>query len=327
MAQKSCFLQAVPRRQGQRVRLGRRPGLARRQASRCETASFGAPFCTESDHCTNTGSGQTQRTFTFLKGKRFLQVEASTPKVQWLTFSKSLASATAVATHNPSRPRPLKETQSLRRPTGSDTTTPTSPVQARNRHFLSHLYIKCIILPRQARDKHRENSKKCRFPSDLHGKDFKLPKGTTDAVGMAKCAATCAQDSACGGYVFVSGAAKTPTPGGPRCAIKGQSCCPGAARGGCFSGIRPGECKHPHPHPPGPVPPHPPPPPAPPPYTGPPSHVHKAGDAYTFVHLDPGKAKDEVINDGPFFSHFPPTERENRAFAKTGSGQNKILNI
>eukprot|EP01046_Picozoa_sp_COSAG06_P034388 COSAG06_NODE_3597_length_5138_cov_4.401865_2_plen_227_part_00 len=26
--------------------------------------------------------------------------------------------------------------------------------------FLSHLYIKCIILPRQARDKHRENSKK-----------------------------------------------------------------------------------------------------------------------------------------------------------------------
>jgi len=28
------------------------------------------------------------------------------------------------------------------------------------RHFLGHLYIKCIILPRQARDKHRENSKK-----------------------------------------------------------------------------------------------------------------------------------------------------------------------
>jgi hypothetical protein len=28
---------------------------------------------------------------------------------------------------------------------------------------LSHLYIKCIILPRQARDKHRESSKKCRF--------------------------------------------------------------------------------------------------------------------------------------------------------------------
>ena len=31
------------------------------------------------------------------------------------------------------------------------------------RHFFSHLYIKCIILPRQARDKHRENSIKCRF--------------------------------------------------------------------------------------------------------------------------------------------------------------------
>ena len=26
--------------------------------------------------------------------------------------------------------------------------------------FWGHLYIKCIILPRQARDKHRENSKK-----------------------------------------------------------------------------------------------------------------------------------------------------------------------
>jgi hypothetical protein len=35
--------------------------------------------------------------------------------------------------------------------------------QARKRHFLSHLYIKCIILPRQARDKHRENSKKVPF--------------------------------------------------------------------------------------------------------------------------------------------------------------------
>jgi hypothetical protein len=35
--------------------------------------------------------------------------------------------------------------------------------QVRKRHFLRHLYIKCIILPRQARDKHRENSKKVPF--------------------------------------------------------------------------------------------------------------------------------------------------------------------
>jgi hypothetical protein len=35
--------------------------------------------------------------------------------------------------------------------------------QVRKRHFLSHLYIKCIILPRQARDKHRKNSKKVPF--------------------------------------------------------------------------------------------------------------------------------------------------------------------
>jgi aerobic-type carbon monoxide dehydrogenase small subunit (CoxS/CutS family) len=33
----------------------------------------------------------------------------------------------------------------------------------RKRAFLGHLYIKCIILPRQARDKHRENSKKSPF--------------------------------------------------------------------------------------------------------------------------------------------------------------------
>jgi hypothetical protein len=32
------------------------------------------------------------------------------------------------------------------------------------RHFfLNFLFIKMIILPRQARDKHRENSKKCHF--------------------------------------------------------------------------------------------------------------------------------------------------------------------
>ena len=33
----------------------------------------------------------------------------------------------------------------------------------RKRHFLSHLYIKINILPRQARDNHRENSKKVPF--------------------------------------------------------------------------------------------------------------------------------------------------------------------
>jgi hypothetical protein len=32
--------------------------------------------------------------------------------------------------------------------------------------FLSHLYIKVIFLPRQARDKHRENSKKARFVAE-----------------------------------------------------------------------------------------------------------------------------------------------------------------
>jgi len=41
-----------------------------------------------------------------------------------------------------------------------------SAMRCGKRHFLRHLYIECVILPRQARDKHRENSnKKCRFPS------------------------------------------------------------------------------------------------------------------------------------------------------------------
>jgi hypothetical protein len=46
--------------------------------------------------------------------------------------------------------------------------------QVRKRHFLRcHLYIKCIILPRQARDKHRENSKKWRFlPVTPTGQDL-----------------------------------------------------------------------------------------------------------------------------------------------------------
>ena len=30
-----------------------------------------------------------------------------------------------------------------------------------NAYFLRHLYIKTMVLPRQARDKHRENSKTC----------------------------------------------------------------------------------------------------------------------------------------------------------------------
>ena len=38
--------------------------------------------------------------------------------------------------------------------------------------FLSHFYIKCIILPRQARDRHRENSKKYAvFPTVPHHDD------------------------------------------------------------------------------------------------------------------------------------------------------------
>jgi hypothetical protein len=39
----------------------------------------------------------------------------------------------------------------------------------KKRHFLRHLYIKGIILPRQARDKHRESTQKqMAFPSLDH---------------------------------------------------------------------------------------------------------------------------------------------------------------
>ena len=47
-----------------------------------------------------------------------------------------------------------------------------SPV--RKRVFFSHLYIKMLILPRQARDKHRENSKNPRVSAGCAGSDAEL---------------------------------------------------------------------------------------------------------------------------------------------------------
>ena len=40
---------------------------------------------------------------------------------------------------------------------------PANHLALRETPFLSHLYLKTIILPRQARDKHRKNSKKMAF--------------------------------------------------------------------------------------------------------------------------------------------------------------------
>jgi hypothetical protein len=39
-------------------------------------------------------------------------------------------------------------------------------LQSEKTAFWGHLYIKCIILPRQARDKHRENSKTMPFSQE-----------------------------------------------------------------------------------------------------------------------------------------------------------------
>jgi hypothetical protein len=59
---------------------------------------------------------------------------------------------------------------------------------------LSHLYIKCIILPRQARDKHRENSKKVPFSrSTAHGR-ITIPSTAAAAAAAAAVAAAAADD-------------------------------------------------------------------------------------------------------------------------------------
>ena len=47
--------------------------------------------------------------------------------------------------------------------------------QVRKRHFLSTFYIKVIILPRQARDKHRKNSKKVPFSSSASSSKPQVP--------------------------------------------------------------------------------------------------------------------------------------------------------
>jgi hypothetical protein len=56
--------------------------------------------------------------------------------------------------------------------TGSSMNAEESKV--RKRHFLRHLYIKCIILPRQARDKHRESTQKRDVFSQAQSKLAKL---------------------------------------------------------------------------------------------------------------------------------------------------------
>ena len=54
--------------------------------------------------------------------------------------------------------------------------------------FLSHLYLKVIFLPRQARDKHRENSKKARFVAEScmidNGKAVFKGEGLTNNIWM-----------------------------------------------------------------------------------------------------------------------------------------------
>jgi hypothetical protein len=65
-------------------------------------------------------------------------------------------------------------------PADRPATVPTNPLgQGEKTVFLSHLYIKTMILPRQARDKHRENSKKRAFS---HQASTVMELRTTDAI-------------------------------------------------------------------------------------------------------------------------------------------------
>eukprot|EP01046_Picozoa_sp_COSAG06_P026446 COSAG06_NODE_2274_length_7194_cov_81.563073_10_plen_149_part_00 len=52
--------------------------------------------------------------------------------------------------------------------------------QVRKRHFLSHSYIKCIILPRQARDKHRESTQK----SAVFSQYYQLTQNRTELAEL-----------------------------------------------------------------------------------------------------------------------------------------------
>eukprot|EP01046_Picozoa_sp_COSAG06_P037866 COSAG06_NODE_4316_length_4368_cov_30.639026_4_plen_263_part_00 len=74
------------------------------------------------------------------------------PSALMLT-ARSLLLVRAIAAHPPA----------LRSPADQDRSAHGHPAAVRKRHFLRHLYIKINILPRQARDKHRENSKKVPF--------------------------------------------------------------------------------------------------------------------------------------------------------------------
>jgi hypothetical protein len=59
-------------------------------------------------------------------------------------------------------------------------------MKVRKRHFSSTLYIKINILPRQARDKQRENSKKCRFLAGGRDEGKKATRLFCDAILYTK---------------------------------------------------------------------------------------------------------------------------------------------
>ena len=99
-----------------------------------------APFYTENDHFTKTGSGQTQGKHS---KKSWDQLDYDPPSANW--------SAASV----------------VEPPLGKDALLSPRlfpPIRGKESHLLRHVMLKMmVVLPRQARDKHSENSKSVFF--------------------------------------------------------------------------------------------------------------------------------------------------------------------
>ena len=143
--------------------------------SHTSTVRRKAPFYTKSDHCTKTGSGQTQETQLLRKKVVFaddwdqsILMSYTRPRAAVAAADKPIISGvTSYGQQGESSSSSSSETKTAKL-TGRIEAWKAARMeeyssQVRKRHFLRHLYIKCIILPRQARDKHRENSKKVPF--------------------------------------------------------------------------------------------------------------------------------------------------------------------
>ena len=152
--------------------------------SHTSTVRRKAPFYTKSDHCTRTGSGQTQETQLLRKKVVFaddwdqsILMSYTRPRAAVAAADKPIISGVTSYGQQGESSSSSSETKTAKL-TGRIEAWKAARMeeyssQVRKRHFLRHLNIKCIFLPRQARDKHRENSKNDRFSSGTIWNAFK----------------------------------------------------------------------------------------------------------------------------------------------------------